>query len=51
VGYQHGGGRTGHVFRVVAFAGGCRATVADERGTYERNICSRGAQFMEVATW
>jgi len=48
VGYQRGGGPTGHVFRVVAYNGGCTATVADERGTYERDVCSRGATFMNV---
>lgn len=48
VGYQHGGGPTGHVFRVTAYAGGCKATVTDDRGTYERNICSRGAVFVDV---
>ena len=47
--YQRGGGPTGHVSRIVSYSGGCRATVADERGQYERNICSRGAQFVDVA--
>lgn len=46
--YQHGGGPTGHVSRIVRYAGGCTATVADERGQYERNICSRGARFVAV---
>lgn len=46
--YQHGGGPTGHVSRIVAYSGGCVATVADERGQYERNICSRGAKFVSV---
>lgn len=48
VGYQHGGGPTGHVFRVAVYNGGCTATVTDEKGTYERNICSRGAIFVDV---
>lgn len=46
--YQHGGGPTGHVSRLVSDPVGCVATVADERGQYERNICSRGAVFLEV---
>jgi hypothetical protein len=50
VGYQHGGGPTGHVFRIVNYAGGCTATVSDDRGTYQRNICSRGATFVNVRT-
>jgi hypothetical protein len=50
VGYQHSNASpTGHVFRVVAYAGGCRATVSDDAGTYERDICSRGAIFVDVA--
>ena len=48
VGYQRGGGPSGHVFRVVSYSGGCTATVADDAGQYERNICSRGARFMDV---
>jgi hypothetical protein len=36
-----GGGPGGHVSRIVALRGQCRALVADERGTYERDICSR----------
>ena len=47
--YQRGGGPTGHVSRIVSYSGGCSAVVSDERGQYERNICSRGAQFVEVA--
>ena len=46
--YQHGGGPTGHVSRLVSNPVGCTATVADERGQYERNICSRGARFVAV---
>jgi len=46
VGYQRGGGPTGHVFRIVSITGACRATVIDDRGQYERNICGRGAVFV-----
>lgn len=49
VGYQRGGGPSGHVFRVVSYSGNCIATVADETGQYERNICGRGARFMDVS--
>ena len=45
--YQHGGGPTGHVSRLVTDPVGCTATVADERGHYERNICIRGAVFVQ----
>jgi len=48
VGYQHGGGPSGHVFRIVSYSGGCTATVSDDAGQYERNICSRGAVFMDA---
>ena len=44
--YQHGGGPSGHVSRLVSDPVGCTAQVADETGTYERNICSRGATFV-----
>ena len=46
--YQHGGGPTGHVSRITSYSGGCTAMVTDERGTYERNICIRGAKFVDV---
>ena len=46
--YQHGGGPSGHVSRLVSDPVGCTATVADETGQYKRNICSRGATFVEV---
>lgn len=46
--YQRGGGPTGHVSRIVELIGNCTATVSDDTGTYERNICSRGAVFMDV---
>lgn len=46
--YQRGGGPTGHVSRIVELRGACRALVADERGQYEQNICSRGAIFVAV---
>ena len=45
--YQHGGGPTGHVSRIVQLTGSCTATVTDDAGTYERNICSRGATFVD----
>jgi hypothetical protein len=45
--YQHGGGPTGHVSRIVEVVGKCRAVVADDKGRYERNTCSRGAIFVE----
>ena len=48
IGYQHGGGPSGHVFKIVSYNGSCNATVWDERGTYERNICSRGASFLDA---
>jgi len=31
----------GHVSRIVAMKGNCRAIVADDRGQHERDICSR----------
>lgn len=46
--YQHGGGPTGHVSRIESVLGPCRAMVTDERGTYERNTCSRGATFVDA---
>ncbi len=36
-----GGGPGGHVSRIVEMKGHCRAVVADDRGQYERDICSR----------
>jgi hypothetical protein len=48
VGYQHSGGRTGHVFRVVGYSGGCTARVSDDAGTYDRNICRRHTTFVAV---
>ena len=38
VGYVRHGGPTGHVFRVVSVTGPNTALVADDRGTYERNL-------------
>lgn len=35
-----GGGQGGHVSRIVQLTGSCRAIVADDRGQYERDICS-----------
>ena len=46
--YQHGGGPSGHVSRLVTDPHGCIATVADDAGRYERNICKRGAVFLAV---
>ena len=34
-----GGGPGGHVSRIVSLDGECRATVTDDRGTYQRDIC------------
>jgi hypothetical protein len=45
--YQHGGGPSGHVAIVQQITGACTATVKDERGSYERNICIRGAVFLD----
>jgi hypothetical protein len=45
VGYVRHGGPTGHVFRVVQPTGPNTALVADERGTYERNLS--GAIFVD----
>lgn len=36
-----GGGPGGHVSEIVRPTGHCRAIVRDNRGTYERDICSR----------
>ena len=36
------------VSRIVSVNGTCRATVSDDAGTYERDICTRGARFVEV---
>ena len=40
--YQHGGGPSGHVSRIVSLKSACRAIVSDDKGQYERDICSRG---------
>jgi hypothetical protein len=45
--YQTGGGPTGHVSTIVSVSGRCTATVKDDRGTYERNICTRNAVFLD----
>ena len=45
--YQHGGGPSGHVSRLDSEPSGCRAMVVDDAGRYERNICSRGAIFVD----
>ena len=49
--YQHGGGPTGHVSRLVTDPVNCRATVTDDAGTYERNTCIRGAIFVDPSAW
>jgi len=36
-----GGGPGGHVSKIVSIVGPCRAIVNDNRGTYERDICTR----------
>ncbi len=46
--YQHGGGPTGHVSTIKQVLSRCEAVVADDRGTYQRNICSRGAIILAV---
>lgn len=48
--YQHGGGPTGHVSRITQLIDRCTAMVADDAGNYVRNICSRGAIFLDVGT-
>lgn len=45
--YQRNGGPTGHVSRITAYSGGCTATVTDDAGTYERNICKWGAVYVD----
>lgn len=45
VGYQRGGGPSGHVFRVVQVTGPSTAIVADDKGQYERSM--RGATFVD----
>lgn len=46
--YQHGGGPSGHVSRLVSDPVGCTAEVADDAGRYERNICIRRPIFLAV---
>lgn len=36
-----GGGPGGHVSKIISLVGPCRAIVNDNRGTYERDICTR----------
>jgi hypothetical protein len=36
-----------HVARIVAVRGACSALVADEKGQYERDICARGAVYVD----
>src|ERR1017187_2370589 len=45
-GRNSAGGRGGHVARIVSVNGPCSATVTDEKGTYERNICKRILAFV-----
>lgn len=45
--YQHGGGPSGHVSRIDSMLTVCKAIVTDEKGTYERNICARGAIYLD----
>ena len=45
-GHALGGGPGGHVSRIVSLVGACRAIVADEKGTYERDICKNGAVYV-----
>lgn len=42
-----GGGRGGHVSKIIAMKSPCRATVRDNRGTYERNICQRLVAYVQ----
>lgn len=42
-----GGGPGGHVSRIESMVGQCRAIVTDEKGTYERDICSRLAAYVQ----
>ncbi len=47
--YQHGGGPTGHVSTIRTVLSRCEAVVADDKGTYQRNICRRGAVLLAVS--
>lgn len=40
-GRDSAGNPGGHVSRIISMTGHCRAIVADSRGQYERDICSR----------
>lgn len=46
--YQVGGGPSGHVSTIVGLGSRCTATVYDDAGTYERNICTRSAVILNV---
>ena len=48
--YQHGGGPTGHVSRIVEVINKCMAIVADDAGQYERSLCTRGAIFVQPSS-
>lgn len=41
------GRRGGHVARIVQVRSNCEALVADDKGTYVRNICGRGAVIVD----
>lgn len=45
-----GGGPGGHVSRIVEMKGQCRAIVSDNRGQYERDICSRLVAYVMPST-
>lgn len=42
-----GGGPGGHVSKIVSLTSPCRAIVNDNRGTYERDICSRLVAYVD----
>lgn len=42
------GGNKGHVAQIVAMRGNCRATVRDNRGTYDRDICRSVIAYVSV---
>lgn len=47
--YQTGGGPSGHVSTIVGLTNDrCTVRVADDKGTYERNICRRNAVILDV---
>ena len=46
-GHDSAGHPGGHVSRIVSMTGTCRAVVADEKGQYERDICSRLVAYVQ----